>query len=132
VLQSPPTHASFASGALERAQAREQGARGRGGPARTTSVQRELVRRLSLAVAYDLWLDSWETALSALATATQSRTLSTNDAAAHKAVIAAERELVTTQFTLLLGHHPTRRGAEHGLTFVAVEDGTFMEPSARW
>jgi hypothetical protein len=63
-----------------------------------------------LAVAYELWLGSWEAALSALATATQSRTLSTTDAAAHKAVIAAERELVTRQFTLLLGHHPMRRG----------------------
>jgi hypothetical protein len=61
---------------------------------------------ISLTVAYELWLGSWETALSALATATESRTLSTSDAAAHRAVIAAERELVTTQFTLLLGHHP--------------------------
>jgi hypothetical protein len=122
VLQSPPAHSFFASGTLARARAHEQGARSHGGPARTTFVQHELGRRLSLAVAYELWLDSWETALSALATATQSRTLSANEAAAHKAVIAAERELVTTQFTLLLGHHPTRRSAGHGLAFVAVEE----------
>jgi hypothetical protein len=60
-----------------------------------------MTRRASFAVAYELWLRSWETALSALATAIQGRTLSTDEAAAHKAVIAAERELVTKQFALL-------------------------------
>jgi hypothetical protein len=58
---------------------------------------------VSLTVAYDLWLESWESELVALATATESRTLSTIEVAAHKAVIAAERELVTQQFTVLLG-----------------------------
>ncbi|HEX6680487.1 MAG TPA: hypothetical protein VF063_07570 [Gaiellaceae bacterium] len=55
--------------------------------------------RLSLAVTYDLWLGSWETALSALATATESRTLDATEIATHRAVIADERELVT----ILLG-----------------------------
>lgn len=58
---------------------------------------------LSFASAYELWLGSWESELVALATAAESRTLSTIEVAAHKAVIAAERELVTQQFTLLLG-----------------------------
>jgi hypothetical protein len=124
VRHPPPPHAPFASGALESAQAREQGARSRGGPARITFVQRELNRRPSLALAYELWLDSWEAALSALVTATKVRTLSTNDAAAHKAVIAAERKLVTIQFTHLLGHDPTRRGAGYGVTFVSVDGAT--------
>jgi hypothetical protein len=64
----------------------------------------EASRRLSFAVSYDRWLTSWETALSALATATETRALSANAAAAHRAVIATERKLVTKQFTLLLGH----------------------------
>jgi hypothetical protein len=50
--------------------------------------------------------------------------VSTNAAAAHNAVIAAERKLVTTQFTHLLGHDPTRRGAGHGVTLVAVDGAT--------
>jgi hypothetical protein len=74
-----------------------------------------------LAVAYDLWLSSWETALSALASATQSRTLSANEVAAHKAEIAAERELVTNQFTLLLGQRQTHGGARRDVAFVAAE-----------
>jgi hypothetical protein len=97
------------------------GASGRiGGPRRRRRVeagrngraqlgQRELARRLSFPVAYDLWLGSWETALAALATATQNGTLSTNEAAAHKAVISAEHEFVTQKFTLLLGHTPARQ-----------------------
>jgi hypothetical protein len=56
----------------------------------------------SLTVAYDLWVGSWESALVALATATESRTLSTTEIAAHQAVIAAEREVVTDQFEVLL------------------------------
>ena len=60
-----------------------------------------VARPVSFAVVYELWLGSWEAALSALATAIQSRTLSTDEAAAHRATIAAERELVTKQFTLL-------------------------------
>ncbi len=64
----------------------------------------------SVTLTYDLWLTSWETALSALATATRGRTLSANEIAAHSAVIKAERELVTTHFTLLLGDEfPPRR-----------------------
>jgi hypothetical protein len=78
----------------------------------------------ALAVAYELWLDSWEAALSALATATKGRALSANDAAAHRAVIVAERELVTIQFRLLLGHRPTRARAGHRVTFVAVDGAT--------
>ena len=62
------------------------------------------MREQLLSVAYQLWVDSWETALAALATASQNRTLSTNETAAHKALIAAERELVTKEFTLLLAH----------------------------
>jgi hypothetical protein len=58
--------------------------------------------RHSLTLVYDLWLRSWETALSALTSATQSGTLTTTEAAAHKALIAAERELVARQLTLLL------------------------------
>lgn len=65
---------------------------------------RELAGGFSFALVYDLWIGSWETALLALATATQSGTLTTKEAAAHKAVIAAEREVVTKQLTLLLGY----------------------------
>jgi hypothetical protein len=57
-----------------------------------------------------------------LATATQSRTLSTNDAAAHKALIVSEREVVTKQFTLLLGHRPTRDGATDEGSFAATAE----------
>lgn len=91
MLQSQPTKASLESGALEP------------GPIREQVRQHELARRLSLTIVYELWVGSWETALAALATASQSRTLSTNEAAAHKAVIAAERELVTQEFALLAG-----------------------------
>jgi hypothetical protein len=124
VRHSPPPDAPIASGTLEGAQAREQGVRSRGCPAPTTFPPRELGRRPSLSVAYELWLDSWEAALSALVTATKGRALSTNAAAAHKAVIVAERKLVTTQFTQLFGHDPTRRGAGHEVTLVAVDGAT--------
>ena len=121
MFQSPPTNASCASATLDRADAHEQdveqNAPGRGGPARTRIVRLGLARPLSLADVYELWHGSWETALSA----TQSRTLSTNEAAAHKTVIAAERELVTNQFTLLLGQRQTRRGARDDVSFVAAE-----------
>ena len=70
--------------------------------------QREVTQRLSFTVAYDLWLESWEAALAALATAGQSRALSTKETAAHRALIAAERELVTREFTLLLGRRLSR------------------------
>ena len=70
----------------------------------------ETALRPSLTLTYDLWLASWETALSALATATRTRTLRVNEVAAHSAIINAERELVTKHFTLLLGHElPPRR-----------------------
>jgi hypothetical protein len=62
---------------------------------------------LSFASAYELWLGSWDSALSALATAAESRTLSPAEAAPHIAVIAVERELVTKQLTLL-GYRTTR------------------------
>ena len=58
---------------------------------------------LRMPLIYELWLATWERALAALATATRSRALSTNEAAAHRAVIDAERETVTMHFTLLLG-----------------------------
>jgi hypothetical protein len=65
---------------------------------------------MSLIIIYERWLATWETALAALATATRSRALSTNEAAAHSAVINAEREPVTKHFTLLLGPElPLRR-----------------------
>jgi hypothetical protein len=63
----------------------------------------DVARRISLVVAYDLWLGSCEAALAALATASRSRTLSTSETAAHQAAISAERELVTREFTLLVG-----------------------------
>ena len=63
----------------------------------------------SLTAAYDLWLGSWETALAALATAIQGRALSTAEAAARKSVIAAERDLVIKQLTLLLGQESRLR-----------------------
>jgi uncharacterized membrane protein YdjX (TVP38/TMEM64 family) len=47
-----------------------------------------------LSALYGLWVGSWETALAAVATATQTRMLSLKVAAAHKAAIAAERKLV--------------------------------------
>ena len=53
---------------------------------------------------YDLWLESWESALVALAAASETRTLGTAEVAAHKAVIAVERELVTKELTLLVGY----------------------------
>jgi hypothetical protein len=53
--------------------------------------------------AYGLWVESWGAALAAVATATQTRTLSSDTAARHKAVIAAERKLVTRELTLLTG-----------------------------
>ncbi|HWJ45203.1 MAG TPA: hypothetical protein VNR63_07425 [Gaiellaceae bacterium] len=59
--------------------------------------------RPAIRVTYELWLASWETALAALATGARSRALSLSEAAAHGAVIRAERELVTKHFTLLLG-----------------------------
>jgi hypothetical protein len=50
---------------------------------------------------YHLWLVSWETALAALTIASQAGMLSESDAAAHRAVIAAERQVVTKQLKLL-------------------------------
>jgi hypothetical protein len=81
----------------------------------------EVAQRLSLSGAYELWVGSWETALSALTTATQSRTLGMNEAAAHKAAITAERKLVTSEFTLLLGQPRARRAASDDVTFVTAE-----------
>jgi hypothetical protein len=54
------------------------------------------------AVLFDLWLGTWGTALTALACATESRTLGINEAAAHRAAIAAERGVVTRHFAVLL------------------------------
>ena len=50
---------------------------------------------------YHFWLTSWETALTAVKVASQAGTLSASDAAAHTAVIGAERELVTRQLIQL-------------------------------
>jgi len=63
----------------------------------------EPAARLSLTLVHGLWIDSWETALAALTTATQSGTLTATEAAVHKAAIAAERAAVTEQLALLLG-----------------------------
>ena len=71
-----------------------------------------MLRRLSPGLAYDLWLISWDTALEALATATQERTLTTDQAARHRAVIAAEREFVSHEFTLLLHDGPLGLGRQ--------------------
>jgi hypothetical protein len=48
---------------------------------------------------YHLWLASWETELGAVTIASQTGTLSTSEAAAHRAMIAAEREIVIKQLT---------------------------------
>jgi hypothetical protein len=89
-------------------------------PAQRARGARDL--RMSLVLTYDLWLASWETALAAVATATRSRTLSTTEAAAHNAVVAAERELVTKHFTLLLGRElPRRRASDDGSIRRAAE-----------
>jgi hypothetical protein len=67
--------------------------------------------QLSFNVLYDLWLGAWETALAAVATASQSGALSAHDAAVRRAVIVVERELVTKQLTLLRGRaRPTEVG----------------------
>lgn len=62
----------------------------------------DLPHGVSFTVAYDLWRRGWDAALSAIATATQSRALSATDAAMHRAAIAVEREHVTRHFAHLL------------------------------
>jgi hypothetical protein len=62
----------------------------------------ELPHSISFTIAYDLWLRGWDAALSAIAIAAQSGTLSTTEAGAHRAAIAVERELVTQHFAHLL------------------------------
>jgi hypothetical protein len=57
--------------------------------------------RSSLAGLHELWLASWDTALAALTIASQTSTLLPNEVAAHRAVIAAERDVVTKQLALL-------------------------------
>lgn len=52
---------------------------------------------------YGLWVRSWETALAALATATQTRILAPGTAAGHAAAIASERKVVVNELTLLSG-----------------------------
>jgi hypothetical protein len=52
--------------------------------------------------AYDFWVDSWKAALAALATATHTRSISPDAAAGHKAVIAAEQQVVK-EFALIVG-----------------------------
>jgi hypothetical protein len=64
--------------------------------------QREPTRPASFAAMLDLWVASWETELAALASATQTGTLSTAEAAIHRTVIAAERGSVTKQLRLLV------------------------------
>ncbi len=82
----------------------------------------EIALQSSLTLTYDLWLTSWETALSALATATRVRTLSANEVAAHSTVITAERELVTKHFTLLLGHELSPRRVRHDVSIAPAEE----------
>jgi hypothetical protein len=55
------------------------------------------------AAVYGLWLASWDAALAAVATALRSGTLGADDAAAHRILIAAERDIVTKELTLLVG-----------------------------
>jgi hypothetical protein len=64
--------------------------------------QREVTRSSSFPALLELWIASWETALTALATATQTRTFGTAEAAAHRTVIAAEREVVTKHLARLV------------------------------
>jgi hypothetical protein len=54
-------------------------------------------------MAYGLWVNCWDTALAAVATAAQTRNLSVEAAARHRAVIAAERKLVIRELTLITG-----------------------------
>jgi len=69
------------------------------------------VPQLPFNVLYDHWLEAWETALAAVATANESGALSAHDAAVHRAVIVVERELVMQQLTLLRGRaRPTEVG----------------------
>lgn len=51
---------------------------------------------------YELWLASWDTSLAAVATASQTGALSAPDAARHRSLVAAEREIVLRQLTLLV------------------------------
>jgi len=67
-----------------------------------------VAREASLVVAYGLWVESWQAALAALTTARHDKLVSTREAAAHTAVIAAERELVTKQLMLLMDAWPAR------------------------
>jgi hypothetical protein len=91
VLGSARPNASLESGALDLALMRADANEPRVGG------------RRPLALVYSLWLGSWETARSALAAASRSGTLSASEAAAHKALIAAERTIVIEQLTLLVG-----------------------------
>jgi hypothetical protein len=72
----------------------------------TAAVPAGAAADLRMPVIYELWLATWETALTAVATATRIRALSTDEAAAYGAVLKAERELVTKHFALLLGSEP--------------------------
>ena len=56
--------------------------------------------------AYQRWLASWEAALAAVSIASQTGAISADDAVAHRNFVIAERELVTKQFTLLVGWLP--------------------------
>jgi hypothetical protein len=73
-------------------------------------AERGVRGELSFTVAYELWLGSWSTALTAVETATQSRSLSTTEAADQKRLIATERKTVTKQFALLVGNRLPSNG----------------------
>jgi len=132
VRQSPPTTKPFTADTPEPVPKSEQavergldrgGSSSRGFQNRPRDAEeRQLTCELSFAFAYDLWLASWETALGALATATQSRMMSTSEAAAHKTVIVAERDCVTTQFRLLLGYERPRLQGSHDIPITTADD----------
>ena len=54
----------------------------------------------SLSDLHDLWFASWGIALAALTIAGEAGTLLPSDVAAHRAVIATERQVVTRQLAL--------------------------------
>jgi hypothetical protein len=61
------------------------------------------MERGTFEAAYGLWVGSWETALAAVASATQTRTLTVQAAADYKTTIAVERKLVAKELTFLTG-----------------------------
>src|SRR5262249_177129 len=63
------------------------------------------VEPVVVAIVYERWIASWETALTALTSASQTGALRTNEAAPHRASILAEREVVTKLLRLVASLH---------------------------